>query len=261
MKRKDFIRQTVFTGASLTILASRNTDPKKCIQTPAETEGPFPTHEPATHVAQNIITDREGISLSINIIINNINNKCAGLKDVMVDIWHCDNKGEYSEYGGADEHGKHTGPGRMPPPPITQEPDKNTFPKRQGKDLPPGGGFGMQATDYTKQHFLRGRQTTNENGEVSFHSIYPGWYPGRAPHIHVHVYNAAGKSLIVTQIAFPEEISKHIYTQDVYAKHGQPDTSNARDNVFNDSIANELATITGNTTNGFVLTHSIYVKA
>jgi protocatechuate 3,4-dioxygenase beta subunit len=262
MKRKDFIKQTVFTSASLTILGSANTDPKKCTQTPAETGGPFPTHQPATLVAENIIADRQGILLTINIAINNINNKCAGLKDVMVDIWHCDNKGDYSEYGGADEHGKHAGSGRMPPPPPTgQGPDKNHFPKRPGKGMPPGGGPGMQAMDYTKEHFLRGRQITNAIGEVSFHSIYPGWYPGRAPHIHVHVFDKTGKSLLVTQIAFPEHTSQEAYKHEAYIKHGQPDTDNASDNVFNDSIANELAIVTGNPTDGFVLTHSIYVKA
>ena len=37
------------------------------------------------------------------------------------------------------------------------------------------------------QTFLRGIQTTNANGEVVFTTIYPGWYQGRATHIHVEV--------------------------------------------------------------------------
>jgi protocatechuate 3,4-dioxygenase beta subunit len=259
MKRIDFIKQTIFTSASITLLASGKPLPgKKHAATPGETEGPFPTHAPATLAVQNIIADRTGTPLTITISVNNINNKCAGLKDVIVDIWHCDNKGEYSEYGGKDEHGNHGGPGGMLP--GGHRPPKGSFHK--GKNMPPpGGGGSMQATDYTNVHFLRGRQVTNANGQVSFHSIYPGWYPGRAPHVHVHIYDAGGKSLLVTQIAFPENISKHVYDKGVYAAHGLPDTNNATDNVFNDSIANELGSITGNTADGFVLSHSIYVKA
>jgi protocatechuate 3,4-dioxygenase beta subunit len=43
--------------------------------------------------------------------------------------------------------------------------------------------YGAQAS----QTFLRGIQTTNSDGEVSFTTIFPGWYQGRATHIHVEV--------------------------------------------------------------------------
>ncbi len=92
-------------------------------------------------------------------------------------------------------------------------------------------------------------------------SIYPGWYSGRAPHIHVHVYNSAGTSLLVTQIAFPEDISKVVYAQGVYASHGQADTTNAKDNVFSDGVSNEMSVVTGSASAGYVLTHTIFVKA
>ena len=119
----------------------------------------------------------------------------------------------------------------------------------------------MQATDHTKEHFLRGRQTTNADGVAAFTSIFPGWYPGRAPHIHAHIFDKNGKSLLITQIAFPEEVTHKVYAQGVYKDHGLPDTSNTSDNVFNGSLANEMASISGNETDGFVLMHSIYVKA
>jgi protocatechuate 3,4-dioxygenase beta subunit len=51
------------------------------------------------------------------------------------------------------------------------------------------------------QTFLRGIQTTNSNGEVTFTTIYPGWDQGRATHIHVEV-TLNGRSVKVTQIAF-----------------------------------------------------------
>ena len=37
------------------------------------------------------------------------------------------------------------------------------------------------------QTFLRGRQIAGANGAATFRTIYPGWYPGRTPHIHVKV--------------------------------------------------------------------------
>jgi protocatechuate 3,4-dioxygenase beta subunit len=192
-----------------------------CTSTASETAGPFPTKDPASLVLKDITSDRTGTLLTININILNKNTNCAALVGALVDIWHCDSSGYYSEYGGT----------------------------------------GMQAANFTSVHFLRGRQTSNASGLAAFKSIYPGWYSGRAPHIHVHVYNASGKSLLVTQIAFPEDISKIVYAQGVYKTHGQADTSNSSDNVFGDGVATEMSAITGNTTDGFVLTHNIVVSA
>lgn len=192
-----------------------------CTLTASETAGPFPTKSPASLVSNDITSDRQGNKLTVRITIQNKNNSCEGLGDALVDIWHCDAAGNYSEYGGT----------------------------------------GMQSTNYTGVHFLRGRQTTDANGLVTFTSIYPGWYSGRAPHIHVHIYNASGKSLLVTQIAFPEEISKVVYAQGVYASHGQADTTNARDNVFGDGVSTEMATVTGSASAGYELTHAIVVSA
>lgn len=114
----------------------------------------------------------------------------------------------------------------------------------------------------TAVHFLRGRQTTNTEGVAEFLTIYPGWYSGRAPHIHVHVYDSSGKSLLVTQIAFPTDVSDTVYTTatNFYTK-GKQDTSNAQDNVFADSISCEMPTLTGSVSAGYTLSHTIIVSA
>jgi len=98
------------------------------------------------------------------------------------------------------------------------------------------------------QTFLRGVQTTDANGQVAFTTIYPGWYAGRATHIHVDVYRS-GAIVKSTQIAFPEEVTRAVYASGVYAPKGQNSTSGAGDMVFADSLADELATITGGNTN------------
>lgn len=235
MDRKKFIRNGILGIASLAtaakLLESCSKDDNNngdvnasadgsCTVSPSETKGPFPIKTPSQLVLENIKSDRIGIALLINLTIENKNNNCLPLEGVLVDVWHCDKDGNYSEYGGT----------------------------------------GMQQTDYTAVHFLRGRQTTSSKGEVSFLSIFPGWYQGRAPHVHVEVLTSSGTSLLVTQIAFPENISSAVYSSTNYVSHGQADTSNTKDNVFSDSLANELATLTGNLTDGYTLSKTIVVN-
>jgi protocatechuate 3,4-dioxygenase beta subunit len=207
-------------GTSTTSVTTGTTSANSgCDIAPTETEGPFPTKVPASYVRSDITDGRTGYKLTVKIIINNSN--CKALSGAMVDIWHCDAEGNYSEYGGS----------------------------------------GMQATNYTTVHFLRGRQTTDANGLVTYTSIFPGWYSGRATHIHVHVYNAAGTSLKVTQVAFPEGTGSAVALVNGYAKGMSGYTYNASDNVFSDGYATETAAVTGNQANGFVLTMAIAVTA
>ncbi|WP_026954062.1 intradiol ring-cleavage dioxygenase [Algoriphagus vanfongensis] len=119
---------------------------------------------------------------------------------------------------------------------------------------------------YTSASFLRGRQVTDENGKVAFTTIFPGWYNGRSTHIHVHIYNESGTSLLVTQIAFPEGSNSAVVqvnasTENGYTKGMNGYTYNSQDNVFSDGVSNELSNISGSVSSGFNLTHSIVVKA
>ena len=110
----------------------------------------------------------------------------------------------------------------------------------------------------TSNHYLRGRQTTDSNGQVSFISIFPGWYPGRAPHIHVEVLDSNENSIRVTQIAFPKSVCDTVYTSAEYS--GTADTSNASDGVFANSLDGNMAdSVTGNVTDGYTLQKTIIV--
>ncbi len=106
--------------------------------------------------------------------------------------------------------------------------------------------------------FLRGIQTTDASGAVTFTTIYPGWYQGRATHIHVEV-SLNGRSVKVTQIAFPEDVSAEVIRSGVYATKGQNPTTNARDNVFSDGVSEELIALTGNTSSGYSATFRVGV--
>ena len=113
--------------------------------------------------------------------------------------------------------------------------------------------------DFTSQHFLRGRQTTDANGMVSFMTIYPGWYPGRAPHTHIEI-KKDGQSLLVSQTSFPEAVSNEVYATADY--NGTFDTSNAQDGTFNDGIEDNMPTsVIGNVIDGYTLRETIKVSA
>ena len=111
----------------------------------------------------------------------------------------------------------------------------------------------------TAQAFLRGIQATDSSGQVTFTTIYPGWYAGRATHIHVEV-SVNGRSVKVTQIAFPDGVNAEVYGSGVYAARGQNPTSNARDMVFADSLSSELATVTGDPTRGYTAAFTVGIS-
>ncbi len=213
--------ETTQTGSSSETVTNTGNSNTSCTVAPTETEGPFPTKSPASYVRSDIRDGRSGFTMTAKITIGNTNNSCAGLAGAIVDIWHCDAEGNYSEYGGT----------------------------------------GMQSTNYQSVHFLRGRQVADANGLVTFTSIFPGWYGGRATHIHVHIYSASGTSLKVTQIAFPEGSGSAVANVNGYAKGMTGYTYNANDNVFSDGTALEMATVTGSTTAGFVLSIKLNVSA
>ena len=106
--------------------------------------------------------------------------------------------------------------------------------------------YGSQTT----QTYLRGIQTTDASGEVTFTTIYPGWYQGRATHIHIEV-KINSRSVKVTQIAFPESINNTVYASGVYASRGANPMSNLSDDIFRDSLASELVTPAGDPSSGY----------
>lgn len=114
--------------------------------------------------------------------------------------------------------------------------------------------YGTQAA----QTYLRGIQTTNASGEVTFTTIYPGWYQGRATHIHVEV-TMGGVSRKVTQIAFPETVNNAVHTTGVYASRGTNPMANAADGIFADSLASELVTPVGDAATGYTATFQVAI--
>jgi protocatechuate 3,4-dioxygenase beta subunit len=89
-------------------------------------------------------------------------------------------------------------------------------------------GFGAGAGSRT---FLRGIQKTDANGLARFTTIYPGWYAGRAVHIHVKVH-VGGRVVHTGQLFFPDALTQTVYKARPYAARGNPDVPNAGDSIF-----------------------------
>ncbi len=116
---------------------------------------------------------------------------CQPIKGARVDVWHCDATGQYSGY--------------------------------------PGQGDGQNIS--TKgEKFLRGTQMTGATGEVTFASIYPGWYRGRTTHIHFKVL-LDEKAMLTGQMYFPDALSEYIFANvpPYNARAAKRDTLNSTD--------------------------------
>jgi protocatechuate 3,4-dioxygenase beta subunit len=81
------------------------------------------------------------------------------------------------------------------------------------------------------QKFLRGFQNTDKDGKASFTTIYPGWYGGRAVHIHFKIRTSDGRDF-TSQLFFDDALSDEVYARSPYAGRGKPDVRNGSDAIF-----------------------------
>jgi protocatechuate 3,4-dioxygenase beta subunit len=91
--------------------------------------------------------------------------------------------------------------------------------------------------DTTGQKFLRGHQITDAVGNVRFTTIYPGWYPGRAVHIHFKVrkaFTGTQASEFTSQFYFDERLTDRVHAREPYSAHDGQRMRNDRDFIFRD---------------------------
>lgn len=189
-----------------------------CVLTPTEEEGPFPyvggeIKNPLNRT--DITSGQTGVPLSLSLLVVNTSDNCNVITNARVDIWHCNKDGYYSGYGGQP------------------------------------GLLGTKS--YVGETWLRGYQLSDSKGLVNFATIYPGWYGGRATHIHFEIFvnNVLKKA---AQLTFSETISDTVHTSTLYAAHGVNPIRNAKDSVFGNSatdIVNETLSLTGSVSAGY----------
>lgn len=110
-------------------------------------------------------------------------------------------------------------------------------------------GYNQSGADLRGQTFLRGVQATDTNGRVTFNTIYPGWYPGRATHIHFRVYLALDLQA-TSQLAFPNAVTSAVYSTPLYVGKGQNPTLPTSDGIFSDGVTYQMCTVTANAATG-----------
>lgn len=187
------------TSATGAVTADMFDAATSCALTPEETEGPY--WFDVDSVRSDIREDETGSNLRVGVRVRDAAS-CDALANSVVEIWHADAEGNYSGFDSGSGGGG--GPG--------------------------GGSSSLSGTTY-----LRGSQVTNADGIVEFLTVYPGWYQGRAVHIHakVHLNNS---TLLTTQFFFDEDFTDAVYTGEPYASRGTRTTSNSDDNIFDDRL-------------------------
>ena len=256
-------------AASIPILRAQPGTPG-CLLTAEQEEGPY--YIDSATLRRDLTEGKAGVPLLLRVAAVDAK-RCAPLPAAAIDIWHCDAEGFYSGFTaeGRGEFGPGRGPrgGRdagMPPPPDRME----SFAPRMPP--PPPGGRGPRKIDGTR--FLHGVQITNQAGMVEFATLYPGWYAGRAIHIHLKARlggeraedkYAGGHVSHTGQLFLPEEISERVAKMQPYAKHvNVARTTQQRDAVFasqngRDSIVQIERIGKGSDLQGFLATVTLAV--
>jgi protocatechuate 3,4-dioxygenase beta subunit len=160
-----------------------------CRPTIRLTTGPYFTLDSMRR--SDIREDRSGVPFRLSFMVLD-DFRCTPLEGVAVDVWHSDADGLYS--GVVNEFFDH----------ATLELS------------------GEQVDMRSRPSFLRGHQLSDSQGRAEFATIYPGWYSGRLPHIHVRALVAGAEqwSAFFTQLFLPPEIDRFVYAQAPYAGRG-----------------------------------------
>jgi protocatechuate 3,4-dioxygenase beta subunit len=92
-----------------------------------------------------------------------------------------------------------------------------------------------RVADTRGQQFLRGYQVSDREGVVRFATIYPGWYRGRAVHIHFKVRTPGvngGTDEFTSQLYFQDELTDRVHAAQPYAENRGQRLLNSRDMIF-----------------------------
>ncbi len=109
--------------------------------------------------------------------------------------------------------------------------------------------------DTSGKNYLRGNQLTDSGGSVRFSTVYPGFYRGRAVHIHFKVLTPDGGEF-TSQLFFEDSLSDEIYAAEPYAGQGPRDMLNNDDGIFGEG-GGQLVMTTRKVEGGYVATYDI----
>jgi protocatechuate 3,4-dioxygenase beta subunit len=110
------------------------------------------------------------------------------------------------------------------------------------------------------QSFLRGYQMTDAKGMATFQTIYPGWYPGRAVHIHFKVRTtpaAAKGHEFTSQVYFDEAFNDRVFAREPYSKRTGQRVKNEGDGIFQKENGKQLILPVTESKDGYAGTFSL----
>lgn len=150
-----------------------------------------------------------GVPVNLTMVVVRADSSCAPVQGAVVDIWHADATGKYSDIASEGTSGK---------------------------------------------RYLRGLQETDANGAASFTTIFPGWYAGRAVHIHFKVRVFSGSSTTYefnSQLFFDPALTNQVYETSAYSSRGTPNVANSADNIYGSDGAKLLVQLAANGSCGY----------
>ncbi len=124
------------------------------------------------------------------------------------------------------------------------------------------GRYSMYSDGVTDQNYLRGVQEADDDGTVTFTTVFPACYAGRWPHVHLEVYpsldaaTSASDRMRTSQLAFPQDVCETVYAESGYeASVGNlARVSLDTDTVFSGGYSLQLATLDGSVEDGYTAT-------
>ncbi len=124
------------------------------------------------------------------------------------------------------------------------------------------GRYSLYDDAVVEENFCRGVQIADDDGKLSFVTVFPGAYQGRWPHMHFEVYDKlGGTKLRTSQLAIEQQICDQVYATSGYEASVQnmTQTSLEDDMVFSDGYASQLAKVSGNADDEVTLTLNVGV--
>lgn len=200
-----------------------------CILTPEQTEGPY--YIDVDLLRSDVTEGREGRPLQLNLMVQRLPT-CQPVADALVEIWHCDALGEYSGFTPTQVRGQGEPPGSSSGTPAAKPKPPGGPPPGGGPGGPPGGMGQAPANDL---RFLRGGQITDDQGRVTFETIYPGWYMGRTVHIHFKVRTEPDSDSgheLTSQFYFDDALTDRVHATEPYSQNPGRDTRNSNDGIY-----------------------------
>jgi protocatechuate 3,4-dioxygenase beta subunit len=273
LSRRSFL---ISGAAAITAMRGLPATPS-CVLASEQEEGPYYVN--AAKLRSDITEGKPGVPLKLRVQVVN-SKSCEPLTNAAFDIWHCDATGVYSGFTANSPDGGGRGPG-FPggplfgpggPPAGFGPPPGSGGPPPSFDDMGRGPGRpGQRQIDETR--FFRGVQITNGKGTVEFTTIYPGWYSGRAIHIHMKVHLSGqadetyhgGHVSHTGQFFFPEEITERVAQLEPYSSRLKIHrTTQTEDSVFTQqhgitSMLNMERISKGSDAGGFIATATLAV--